>query len=122
MPASKPDRRWWRWVSGRQGTGYDKLLLATLPWPLPFDCYLIRYPVGAAIPRHVDPVSGRRHFRLNVVVKASPAGGEFLCDNPIFQTRRLKFFRPDVSAHEVTTVRGGPRYVLSVGWLFGKSD
>ena len=122
MPQEKTERQWWRWARGRQGTGYAKLLLATLPWPLPFDCYLIRYPVGSAIPRHVDPVSGRRHFRLNVVVRASRAGGEFLCDRPLFQTRRIKFFRPDVSAHEVTEVRGGPRYVLSVGWLFGKAD
>lgn len=122
MLQQKTDRQWWRWTRGRQGTGYDKLLLATLPWPLPFDCYLIRYPVGSAIPRHVDPVQGRRHFRLNIVVKASRDGGEFVCQNPIFQTRRIKFFRPDVSPHEVTEVQGSARYVLSVGWLFGRAD
>ena len=111
---------WLRWRRGRQGTGYDKLLLACLPWPLPFDCYLIRYPIGSEIPQHVDPAGDRRHFRLNVVIKASPEGGEFVCERPLFETSRVKFFRPDVSPHAVTRVEGGPRYVLSVGWLFGK--
>jgi len=26
-----------RWQRGRQGTGYDKMLLATALWPIPFD-------------------------------------------------------------------------------------
>ena len=110
-----------RWRLGRQGTGYDKMLLATLPWPIPFDCYLIRYPIGSAIPPHTDPVAQRRHFRLNIVLKASPSGGEFVCADPIFATRRIKFFRPDVSSHEVTPVVGGNRYVLSLGWLWGRA-
>ena len=42
----------WRWQRGRQGTGYDKMLLLTGRWPLPFDSYLIRYPEGSAIPPH----------------------------------------------------------------------
>lgn len=109
-----------RWRHGRQGSGYDKLLLATLPWPVPFDCYLIRYPEGSAIPTHIDPVAERRHFRLNVVLKRSPRGGEFVCADPIFSTARIKLFRPDVSEHSVTRVEGGSRYVLSLGWLWGR--
>jgi hypothetical protein len=38
---------WLTWQRGRQGTGYDKMLLATARWPLPFDCYLLRYPQGS---------------------------------------------------------------------------
>ena len=110
-----------RWRRGRQGTGYDKLLLATLPWPIAFDCYLIRYPEGSAIPAHTDPVAKHRHFRLNVVLKRSPRGGEFVCADPIFSTARIKLFRPDVSEHSVTPVEGGSRYVLSLGWLWGRS-
>lgn len=113
-------RDWLRWRRGRQGTGYDKLLLAALPWPLPLDCYLIRYPVGSSIPLHVDPAGERRHFRLNIVLKASPKGGEFRCNDPLFESRRVKLFRPDISPHEVSEVEVAPRYVLSIGWIFGK--
>lgn len=110
-----------RWRRGRQGTGYDKMLLATLPWPVPFDCYLIRYPEGSAIPAHTDPVAERRHFRLNIVLKRSSRGGEFVCANLIFSTARIKLFRPDISEHSVTRVEGGSRYVLSLGWLWGRN-
>jgi hypothetical protein len=55
-----------RWQRGRQGTGYDKMLLATASWPIPFDSYLIRYPDGSEIPPHTDPVSTGRHYRLNI--------------------------------------------------------
>ena len=107
----------WRWQRGRQGTGYDKMLLLTGRWPLPFDSYLIRYPEGAAIPPHTDPVQAGRHYRLNVVLKASPQGGEFVCAEPIFQSARVNLFRPDVCEHSVTRVVGGSRYVWSLGWV-----
>jgi hypothetical protein len=109
--------RWLRWDHGRQGTGYDKMLLATGRWPLGFDCYLLRYPTGSAIPPHTDPVSDKRHYRLNIVVKQARSGGEFICKNPIFQTRRIKLFRPDISEHAVEAVTQGSRYVLSLGWV-----
>jgi hypothetical protein len=108
-----------RWQRGRQGSGYDKMLLLTARWPLPFDSYLIRYPEGSAIPPHTDPVKTGRHYRLNVVLKASPRGGEFVCATPIWQSRRIKFFRPDACEHSVTRVEGGSRYVLSLGWVLG---
>jgi hypothetical protein len=111
-----------RWQRGRQGTGYDKMLLATAPWPLPFDCYLIRYPDGSEIPPHTDPVQSGRHYRLNLVLKAPRAGGEFICREPIFATRRIKLFRPDVCEHAVTRVQGGSRYVFSLGWIVGRSS
>lgn len=111
-----------RWQHGRQESGYDKMLLATLTRPIPFDCYLIRYPIGSSIKPHTDPVKDRRHFRLNIVVKPSPIGGEFLCDNPLFTTTHIKFFRPDISKHSVTRVEGGSRYVVSIGWLWGRIE
>lgn len=110
------------WQHGRQESGYDKMLLATLTRPIPFDCYLIRYPIGSSIAPHIDPVKDRRHFRLNIVIKRSPIGGEFICDNPILTIKRIKFFRPDISEHSVTRLEGGSRYVLSVGWLWGRID
>ena len=106
-----------RWQHGRQGTGYDKMLLLTARWPLPFDSYLIRYPEGSEIPPHTDPVQAGRHYRLNIVLKSSPSGGDFVCAMPIYASRRIKLFRPDACEHSVTRVVGGSRYVLSLGWV-----
>ncbi|WOI53197.1 2OG-Fe(II) oxygenase [Parvularcula sp. LCG005] len=107
----------WRWVRGRQASGYDKMLLATLPIPLPWDCYLLRFPTGSEIPPHTDPVTGKRHYRLNIVIRQADVGGEFFCADPIYATRRIKFFRPDRSEHAVSRVEAGTRYVLSIGWV-----
>jgi hypothetical protein len=110
-------RRWLHWEAGRQNTGYDKLLLAANPFLIQFDCYLLRFPEGTQIPPHRDPVKSGRHYRLNLIVKRSRAGGEFVCTDPIFETRRVKFFRSDLCTHSVTRVVGGSRYVLSIGWV-----
>lgn len=107
---------WLRWQAGRQLGGYDKLLLATAHWPLPFDMYLLRFREGSFIPPHTDPVTTLRHFRINIVLKKALEGGEFVCENPIFATGRVKFFRPDISKHSVTKVVKGTRYLLSIGW------
>ncbi|MBL8521533.1 MAG: 2OG-Fe(II) oxygenase [Betaproteobacteria bacterium] len=109
--------RAFRWQDGRQKSGYDKMLLFTSPWPIPFDSYLIRYPDGSSIPPHKDPVSNGRHYRLNIILKSPKSGGEFVCASPIFASRRVKFFRPDQCEHSVTRVEGGNRYVLSIGWV-----
>lgn len=126
MPATSRFRSFlsqaFRWQRGRQGTGYDKMLLLTAPWPIPFDSYLIRYPEGSEIPPHTDPVQSGSHYRLNVILKAPKSGGEFICMNPIYSNSRLKLFRPDASEHSVTRVVGGSRYVLSVGWVLGKNE
>ncbi len=109
--------KWLRWERGRQGTGYDKLLVIANPILVPFDCYLLRYPIGTYIPPHRDPVAGGQHYRLNIVLKRSPVGGDFICDKPIIQSRRLNLFRSDIATHSVTLVEGGARYVLSLGWV-----
>ena len=125
MPSTSPIRTYFsqafRWQRGRQGTGYDKMLLLTARWPIPFDSYLIRYPEGSEIPAHTDPVQAGRHYRLNIILKAPKSGGEFICTNPIYSGSRVKLFRPDASEHSVARVVGGSRYVLSVGWVLGKN-
>jgi hypothetical protein len=92
------------------------LLLQSL-WPLPFDVYILRFPEGAEIPAHTDPVAKGRHYRCNIVVKRAREGGEFVCATPIVATRRIKVFRPDTCDHSVTRVTRGTRYVLSIGWI-----
>lgn len=110
-----------RWQPGRQGSGYDKMLLLAGTWPLPFDSYLIRYPDGSSIPPHTDPVQQGRHYRLNIILKSPRSGGEFVCDRPIYASARIKLFRPDQCEHQVTKVQGGSRYVLSIGWVRGQA-
>lgn len=106
-----------RWQKGRQQSGYDKMLLAQSMWPLPFDLYILRFPQGAEIAPHTDPVSFGRHYRLNIVIKRAKVGGEFHCATPIYENARIKFFRPDACEHSVSKIEEGTRYVLSIGWV-----
>lgn len=106
------------WVEGRQASGYSKLSLVQSMWPIPFDVYLLKFPEGSAIPEHTDTVQvGFKHYRLNIILKKSRSGGDFLSESSIINWSRVKFFRPDISKHSVTKVVGGSRYVLSLGFL-----
>jgi hypothetical protein len=124
------------WERGRQETGYlksavevaDPLFaaliarsLATL-YPGPrhgHDAWLLRYPDGASIPPHVDPplAAGARHARLNAIIAAPPAGGVLRLDGEVVELAPgdAVVFRPDRVRHEVSAVRGGERWVWSVG-------
>ncbi len=93
------------------------MLLATGMWPLPFDCYLLKFPEESEIPEHTDKTESGRHFRMNIVLKKAQIGGEFVCENPIWNFGRIKLFRPDESKHSVTKVVKGNRYLLSIGWV-----
>lgn len=106
----------WRWQKGRQGTGYEKCLLLTGLWPMPFDLYLLRYRAGQGIPPHTDPTPGKRHYRANLVLTQGQ-GGKFVCADPLYTSERLHVFRSDLSVHAVEPVTNGTRYVLSLGWL-----
>ena len=112
-----------RWQAGRQGTGYQKLAIVKGPF---FDVWLIRYPKGAHLPEHKDPLTPDawlkaplwwepKHFRLNVVLRHAKKGGHFVCERAIFRTRHIALFRPDKVAHSVTKILRGTRYVLSFG-------
>jgi len=106
-----------RWELGRQKSGYDKMLLCGALWPIKFDTYLLRFPEGSKILPHTDKVKWGKHYRLNIVLKNAEEGGEFECQNPIFETKRIKFFRPDICQHQVSEVVKGNRYLLSIGWV-----
>ena len=106
-----------RWQKGRQNTGYDKMLVGGGLWPYPFDVYILRFREGQEIPPHVDKVDRSEHYRLNIILKASESGGEFICRSPIFENRRIKYFRSDIAEHAVSRVLKGSRYVLSIGWV-----
>lgn len=106
-----------RWKPGRQETGYFKMLLLWSKIPVPFDIYLLKYPEGAEIPAHTDKVTVGEHYRLNIILKNAKKGGIFVVKNCIFETKRLKFFRPDVSEHSVTKIEQGQRIVFSLGFI-----
>ena len=112
-------KKFWTWQTGRQESGYDKLLLLTGYFPWPFDCYLLKFKEGSTIPPHQDKVLIGRHYRLNIILKAAKVGGEFQCEKIIFQSKRIKLFRPDENIHSVTRLEKGTRWVLSLGWVLG---
>lgn len=117
--SSRTARTLWRWQPGRQQSGYRKMQLFGLRWPIPCDLYLLHFPPGTSVPPHVDRVAQGRHYRLNVILKAAQRGGEFVCAEPIHAGRRVKLFRPDRQRHSVTPIEAGSRWVLSLGWVWG---
>lgn len=121
MTFSEYLKKAFRWESGRQHSGYDKMLLLTGRYPIPFDMYLLRFPKGSYIAEHVDTVESGKHFRLNVILKKAELGGEFNCEKMIWESARIKLFRPDIMKHSVGRIEKGERYVLSVGWVKGPS-
>lgn len=105
-------QRLFTWEQGRQGSGYWKFLLAEKQ-PF-FDAYLLKYPDGTRIQRHRDPIPGRRHYRINIVLKKARQGGKFSCES-YYRFGRIVVFRSDVRWHEVSLVEAGTRWALSLG-------
>ncbi len=102
----------WRWQAGRQGTGYEKLQLFH---GRSSDAYLLRFPEGCRVPPHVDPVPGKRHYRLNVTLVRPEGGGQFMGGDPIFSFGCLVLFRPDLHEHSMTRIYAGHCIMLSIG-------
>lgn len=104
-----------KWEQGRQDSGYlKKRIYSVLIFGIGLDCYLIKYPKGANIKSHVDAVDGKKHKRLNIILKQSKIGGQFI-KNGKLQTGRIHYFRPDIDEHSVSEIREGTRIVLSFG-------
>lgn len=106
-----------KWEKGRQNSGYEKMLLCRSLWPIKLDLYLLRFKKGAAIKTHTDPVEAGKHFRINFILKNAKSGGNFICENLIYESERIKFFRPDIEKHSVSKINKGTRYVISIGWI-----
>ncbi len=107
------------WKPGRQGTGYSVFTFLQSERFL-CDGHILYYPEGSEIPPHRDKVLFGKHYRLNIMFKKAKAGGEFICENPIFKWWRISLFRPDASTHSVTKIVDGYRVMLSIGWVRGK--
>lgn len=86
-----------------------------------WDVFLIRYKDGAYIPSHKDEAAlfGKRHRRLNALIKAPEAGGELHIENKLIALNEgdAVLFSPDEEVHDVSPCRG-LRLMWSVGcWL-----
>ena len=80
----------------------------------PLTVYLVHYPTGHGILPHVDGVAAGRLYKLNCVLVKPAAGGEFVCEQTIFDLfGRLVLFRPDLHEHRVTRIERGRRLLLS---------
>ena len=96
------------------------MLIASALFPIPWDCYILKYPTGSEIKEHVDPLTNQNHYRLNIVIKKPRKGGVFYAEKTIINTPRIKLFRPDIYKHSLTPIEEGTRYVLSIGWATSK--
>jgi hypothetical protein len=117
--------KYWKWEKGRQRSGYEKMLLAKAAWPIPFDCYLLKFPEGSEVPWHKDlsPRPGWDHYRINVVLRPAELGGDFRAKGgPLLNFPRFKAFRPDRIEHAVTKIVSGERLVLSIGFLIRRKE
>jgi len=116
----------WKWEPGRQyvpgsGPKYEKMLLFRGSF---WDTYLLRYPVGAGIPFHTDPVVmdglTKKHFRLNIILSGQTDVTEYKftgLEKPLkLSWWRFVLFRPDLIPHRVKPVTSS-RSVLSIGWI-----
>lgn len=108
---------WLRWTKGRQGTGYEKLKIFEMGHSRigGIDAYLLLYKPGDSIPVHVDPVPGKRHYRLNLTLRNAKEGGELWVEKTIIKLGPLTIFRSDLAKHAVTPLITGTRLVLSLG-------
>lgn len=101
-----------KWIEGRQGTGYYKLPLLIF---LSFDSYILKYCEGSYIPAHKDYLHNYNHYRLNIELCKAKKGGVFSCKKQIFNWWRINLFRPDLYSHSVSPIEKGIRYILSFG-------
>ena len=122
----------WRWGKGRQEGGYDKFPI-WVSERFRFDAYLLRFPQGSEVKRHLDPApDGYAHHRVNFILRRPRAGGKIGVDiapaqrdegkewrwgiSEIVQDR-IFHFRPDQYLHYMTPITEGGMLMLSVGWL-----
>ena len=106
-----------RWVDGRQGGGYRKMLLFSSV-KRQLDVYLLHFPEGSEVPIHVDPApEGFIHKRLNIFLKRAKEGGQIFVEGPVLNIGPFNYFMPSVWRHLMTRVTKGSSYILSIGWL-----
>lgn len=102
-----------RWVAGRQNSGYYKMLLIASKI-FKFDMYLLKFPAGVGVPEHRDPsVFGYEHHRINIVLYGDV--NKLVVSRKSVATR-IQHLRPDIETHSLGPVQK-TTVMLSIGWL-----
>lgn len=108
------------WATGRSGGGYERLTIINGQFTLGlFDLHLLRMKEGTEIKPHTDPLLGREHHRVNILLKVPSSGGKFYAAGKSVKSwlgGRIIKFRPDIDMHAVTPVTCGERLVLTIGY------
>lgn len=106
-----------KWISGRQGSGYDKFPML-ISESLKCDFYLLRFPKGVEVPKHKDPVKpGFKHHRINLTIWGCPERKfRMYVLGKVKRWSRIDYFRPDLYEHGLPVVQSN-MYMLSFGWL-----
>ena len=108
---------YFRWVPGRQqNCDYKKKKLwefGSKRFNKFSDCYLVKYPANARLPKHTDPVRQGKHIRINVQLMGK---GQFGIDGPHKKFGPIVIFRPDVNPHWMTNL-DSERLILSLGFV-----
>lgn len=110
--------RSFKWISGRQGGGYSKMLIIPL-WLstlMKIDIYFLYFPTGVEVKKHKDPAKeGFKHYRMNITLWNSGNNRMYIL-GPIKRAWRVEIFRPDSYEHGLRPVTGN-LLMLSIGWL-----
>lgn len=110
------DVEMFKFVQGRLNTGYFKLKLFEIGR---LDAFILKYPSGSYVGWHRDKApDGFAHYRMNLILIPAIGGHFFIQGKAIIKSKFFNFFRADLYAHSVTTIKKGTRYVLSIGWLW----
>ena len=110
-------RKWLRWIRGRQVGSYSKLALIPewLSILLNADAYLLRFPKGCSVIKHKDPVAeGYKHYRMNITLKRASFKERMYCLGPVRRWANVEIFRPDLYEHGLTPITEN-MYMLSFG-------
>jgi hypothetical protein len=108
----------WKWGEDTYHTGYK---IFTIFFTQIIDIYLFYYKQGSYIPKHKDPPSNKKIYRLNIELVKAKKGGQFICKKMIWSKwNRIYLFRADNSYHYVTPVEQGYRLLLSCGLKINK--
>jgi hypothetical protein len=100
-----------KWESGRQDATQSLMKLKIWSkWNT--DCYLLKLKEGSEIGEHLDPVKGKKHYRMNITIY-----GKWLFFKGIggnYQTiGSCHLFRPDIVTHSAYVQKD--TMVLSIG-------
>ena len=104
-----------KWKRGRQEGSYYKFKFLKSKL-LQCDGYILRFPTGCSVMKHVDPVApGYRHYRLNVTLKRSSNPNDRMYTlGKVHRWWRFEFFRPDLYEHGLQPIKDSI-WMLSLG-------